>query len=207
MGEDRVPVTSTRMNFRILDQKLKNVEKGHALLKCKSDALQVHFRQVEAEVRSKVEKMNKLFKTSFKSLNEARYFGADIEGFRKECTKSPVSLQATIDQVCGVDLASFRIVGGSEGGASILWKGGHKLRESKQYFNELLALLVDLSSSKNAFEALKKNLEMTNRRKNSLEHKMIPVLQNTTRYIEGELDEAEREEFFRLKKIQASKNA
>lgn len=206
MGEDRMSVTCTRMNLRILEQKLKNVEKGHALLKCKSDALQMHSRQAEAEVSSKTDKMNRLFKASFRSLNEARYFGADIEGFRKECTKTPASLQTITSQVCGVDLASFQIVRDTEGEGDVLRKGGHKLRETKQHFNELLALLVDLSSSKNAFEALRKSLEITNKRKNSLEHKMIPVLQNTTRYIEGELDEAEREEFFRLKKIQASKS-
>lgn len=201
MDKDRMPVASTRMNLRTLEQRLKNVERGYALLKCKSDALQIHFREVETEIVSKTEKMNRLFSASFKSLNEARYFGADIEGFRKECTKSPVSLETSISQVCGVNLASFRVIGGSED-TTVLMRGSHKLRESKQHLRELLAVLVDLCSSKNALDAFKRSLEMTNKRKNSLEYKVIPVLQSTAGYIRDQLDEAEREEFFRLKKIQ-----
>lgn len=34
---------------------------------------------------------------------------------------------------------------------------------------------------------------------------MIPRLENTVKYINSELDEMDREEFFRLKKIQAKK--
>lgn len=63
---------------------------------------------------------------------------------------------------------------------------------------------------------------MTNRRVNALEHIMIPKLENTIkcvrlpiylasgligalRYINSELDEMDREEFFRLKKVQGKK--
>lgn len=46
---------------------------------------------------------------------------------------------------------------------------------------------------------------MTNRRVNALEHVVIPRLENTIGYINSELDEMDREEFFRLKKIQGKK--
>ena len=46
---------------------------------------------------------------------------------------------------------------------------------------------------------------MTNRRVNALEHVVIPRLENTISYINSELDEMDREEFFRLKKIQGKK--
>jgi V-type H+-transporting ATPase subunit D len=46
---------------------------------------------------------------------------------------------------------------------------------------------------------------MTNRRVNAIEYIIIPKVENTIRYIQSELDEQDREEFYRLKKIQGKK--
>lgn len=48
-------------------------------------------------------------------------------------------------------------------------------------------------------------IRITNRRVNAIEHVVLPRLENTIKYINSELDEMDREEFFRLKKIQSKK--
>lgn len=48
-------------------------------------------------------------------------------------------------------------------------------------------------------------IRVTNRRVNAIEHVVLPKLENTIKYINSELDEMDREEFFRLKKIQSKK--
>lgn len=56
-----------------------------------------------------------------------------------------------------------------------------------------------------AFTILDEVIKATNRRVNAIEHVIIPRLDNTVRYINSELDEMDREDFFRLKKIQGKK--
>ena len=48
-------------------------------------------------------------------------------------------------------------------------------------------------------------IKTTNRRVNALENVVKTRLENTINYIKGELDDLEREDFFRLKKIQGYK--
>jgi V-type H+-transporting ATPase subunit D len=40
---------------------------------------------------------------------------------------------------------------------------------------------------------------------NAIEHVIIPKIENTIKFINSELDEQDREEFFRLKKVQGKK--
>lgn len=46
---------------------------------------------------------------------------------------------------------------------------------------------------------------MTNRRVNAIEHVIIPKTENTIKYIQQELEELDREDFVRLKKVQSKK--
>jgi len=62
-----------------------------------------------------------------------------------------------------------------------------------------------LASLQTAFMILDEVIRATNRRVNAIEHIIMPRLDNTIKYIMSELDEMDREEFFRLKKVQGKK--
>jgi V/A-type H+-transporting ATPase subunit D len=58
-----------------------------------------------------------------------------------------------------------------------------------------------------AMKKMLTEIETTKRRVNALEFKLLPDLHENKEYIEQKLEEQEREEIFRLKKIKAKKEA
>jgi V/A-type H+-transporting ATPase subunit D len=66
---------------------------------------------------------------------------------------------------------------------------------------EAIKAIAELSSAEAALMKLAEAIAATKRRVNSLEYIVIPRLVSTIRYIEMHLEEAEREDFFRLKRI------
>merc|ERR1711973_626470 len=72
-------------------------------------------------------------------------------------------------------------------------------------YKKAIQLLVELASLQTSFVTLDEVIKVTNRRVNAIEHVIIPKIERTLAYIVTELDELEREEFFRLKKVQDKK--
>lgn len=86
-----------------------------------------------------------------------------------------------------------------------LGRGGQQVAVARSAFLDAVSLLVELASLQTAFVTLDTAIKTTNRRVNALDNVVRPRLEATIAYIKGELDELEREEFFRLKKVQAKK--
>lgn len=104
-----------------------------------------------------------------------------------------------------------------------LARGGQQLTKLKKNYQNAVKLLVELASLQTSFVTLDDVIKITNRRVNAIEHGklarksilltiinlnftvIIPKIENTLAYIISELDEVEREEFYRLKKIQDKK--
>lgn len=86
-------------------------------------------------------------------------------------------------------------------------KGGEQIKEAHHAFRHTLGLLVKIASLQASWVTLDLAQKVTNRRVNALEKVVVPRVQNTLDYITSELDEQEREEFFRLKMVQKKKKA
>ena len=79
-----------------------------------------------------------------------------------------------------------------------LGRGGQQIMKAKEVYAKAIETLVELASLQTAFMILDEVIRATNRRVNAIEHIIMPRLDNTIKYIMSELDEMDREEFFRF---------
>jgi len=187
--------------------RLKGASKGHSLLKKKADALVIKFRKLLKELKQVKEDMIVEMKKAFFSLAEARFTAGEsmsisvVESVRNAAVKA----QIRHDNVAGVKLPVFRLMEFQTDDMTGIGKGGEQVRNVRLAFQTTVQLMVRIASLQTSFVTLDNAIKVTNRRVNALEKVVIPKIENTISYIISELDELEREEFFRLKKVQKVK--
>ena len=120
--------------------------------------------------------------------------------------KAALKVITTSDNVAGVSIPKFRCSDSRGGGEQAgMGKGGEQIRAARDAWQKTLGNLVLIGSLQTQFMVLDAAIKITNRRVNALDKVVIPKVANTLAYITSELDELEREEFFRLKMIQKKK--
>lgn len=79
--------------------------------------------------------------------------------------------------------------------------------ETAAAFEEEVACLIELAQSQLRLERLVVEIQRTSRRANALEHIVLPRLKKECDYIEMALDERERADHFRLKRVKKMRQA
>lgn len=197
----------------VMKQRLVGATRGHALLKKKSDALTVQFRAILKKIVTAKESMGDAMRSASFSLAEAKYVAGDNVKYvvRESVKTATLRVRSKQDNVAGVKLPRFEHFidssSGATGGNDLtgLARGGQQVQGCRVAHLKAIELLVELASLQTSFLTLDDAIKTTNRRVNALENVVKPRIENTIAYIKGELDELEREDFFRLKKIQGFK--
>ncbi|RWS09144.1 V-type proton ATPase subunit D-like protein [Dinothrombium tinctorium] len=208
-SKERINVFPSRMAMAVMKSRLKGAQKGHSLLKKKADALQLRFRLILKKIIETKSLMGEVMKEAQFSLAEAKFaVGNDFNALVLEnVNKAQIKVKCRKDNVAGVNLPAFEWYQDGQDSYELagLSRGGQQLAKSKKNYARAVQLLVDLASLQTSFITLDEVIKVTNRRVNALEHLVIPRIERTIAYITSELDEIEREEFYRLKKIQEKK--
>ncbi|ORZ14940.1 ATP synthase subunit D-domain-containing protein [Lobosporangium transversale] len=205
---NRLAVFPTRMTLSVMKQKLKGAQTGHSLLKRKSEALTKRFREIVKKIDDAKRLMGRVMQVASFSLAEVTYITGDIGYQVQESVKNAqFRVRAKQENVSGVMLPAFESYqeGTNANELTGLGRGGQQVQKCKDTYIKAVETLVELASLQTAFVILDEVIKLTNRRVNAIEHIIIPRYENTIKFIISELDEQDREEFFRLKKVQGKK--
>lgn len=201
-------VSPTRMELLRLSRRTKLAEKGHDLLREKRDALIAEFLDVVGEVRDARKEMEAKLKEAFDFFIVAQALSG-VEQVRQLSlmTSREIELEFSSRSIMGVhvpilDLETELARKVTERGYGFM-DSSAAVDRSARSFEEALEKVLKLAELEEAVRNLAGEVEKTKRRVNALEYVMIPRLKATRKYIRMRLEEMERENFTRLKKIKA----
>ncbi|KXB07896.1 ATP synthase subunit D [candidate division MSBL1 archaeon SCGC-AAA382M17] len=201
-GENIQP---TRGELLKLKRRIDLAERGHELLREKRDALITEFFDNLSLLRERREKVDERLENAFEKLVKAKVTIGTLElEEAAEVTKSKLEIDIDSRNIMGVKVPIIEAEGlerkNTERGYSIQ-QTSSTLDEASKEFEKALRDILELAEAEETVKQLAKNIEKTKRRVNSLEHILIPRLEDNRDYIEMRLEEQERETYFRLKRV------
>jgi len=198
----RLNVNPNRMELLRLRRRLLLAERGHKLLKDKLEEIMRRFLEIMRRLydihESVTTKWNKVF-LSF-ALVRCRSSQKDLERLLPE---GLLSLEVKREKVFNLVIPSFEIKESKISDYDLL-NTESELDIGIKKTQELLEDLMEMARLWKAVELLSREIEVTRRRVNALEHILIPSIKETIRYISSRLEEMERSyqvQLMRVKEI------
>lgn len=194
-------VKATRMGLLLTKKKLKLASKGHKLLKEKRDALISEFFKILKEIKELRKELGASFAQAQDSLYRAQALQGEADVSRLALgVSSGVKVEFETKKIMSVSIPEIK-----ELSVNPQWYGYFEstveLDNAVKKYRELLPTLLKLSAKQLALQKLADEIKATKRKVNSLEYLIMPRLKKTKKMIAFKLEEQERENFTRLKKI------
>jgi V/A-type H+-transporting ATPase subunit D len=202
-------VKPTRKNLMEIEERIELSERGHDTLEKKRDGLIMEFMDIldqAQEVRSGLEAD---YEHAQQTMNMARAMEGDVavrgaaaalKDHPEITTESKNIMGVVVPQIDSssvkksLDQRGYGVLGTSS-----------RIDEAAEAYEELLESVILAAEVETAMKKMLDEIEKTKRRVNALEFKLLPELKENQDYIEQKLEEQEREEIFRMKKIKEKK--
>ena len=186
-------VKPTRMELLNLKKRVTSAVRGHKLLKDKQDGLMKTFMEIIKEAKSLRREVEDKLSKAFKNFMQASsMMPAEMLETALLYPSAKTELEVKTRNVMSVHIPYFKLK--QEG--DILNYGylqtSAELDMALSTFQEILPMLIKLAQIEKQAERLAAELETTRRRVNALEHKLIPDLKETVKFISMKLAETER---------------
>ncbi|HDN96306.1 MAG TPA: V-type ATP synthase subunit D [Thermoplasmatales archaeon] len=203
MAKKILDVKPTRMELLRIRKRKALAMKGYQLLSEKRDALISSFFKLIKERKKKRQEMEEKLMEAYKSLIMAEMvMGEERVRWLAEKISKEREIKMEKSNIMGVSIPKFEL--GEEIKLDYSLLSTHsEFDETIKKANEALKKIIEVAEIEGSIQLLGKEIEKTKRRVNALEYIFIPRLLATISYIERQLEEREREDFFRRKRMKA----
>ncbi|MFB6283035.1 MAG: V-type ATP synthase subunit D [Halobacteria archaeon] len=202
-------VKPTRKNLMEVKDRIELSEQGHDTLEKKRDGLIMEFQEILDQAQDIRENLQSDYGEAQKKINRARAQEGDV-AVRGAATARAESPEIYVDSKNIMGVVVPQIEGSKvrkdlgERGYSVL-ETSARVDEAAEAYEQLLDDIILAAEIETAMKKMLDEIEKTKRRVNALEFKLLPELKEARDFIELRLEEMEREEIFRLKKIKDKK--
>lgn len=202
-------VSATRTEMLTRRSQIRLAEQGAELLRSKRDAL---VREFLAELRRFVE-ARKAMRRSVLEAVQALMQTLAVDGQEAVmsaalASRRAVSLDVTAQNFWGTkvyDMTSdYTVPEAAERGYGAA-ATSVRLEETAEGFEQAVSDILHLAPMDLKLRALADDMRKTSRRVNALEQRLLPQLKEQVRMIQNALDQREREDIFRLKRLKRKK--
>ncbi len=198
-------VNPTRMELIKKNAQIKMAEQGRDLLRQKMDVLVREFFHIAESFSQSRGELEAVADAAQYSLLMAE--GVDDSIALKSAsfaTRKGLMLEIRGKNIMGVPVPVIEKKRVSktvlERGYGLVGTSG-RIDETAEKFEAEIDILLDLAEKETAMRRLGSEIQMSRRRVNALEQVLIPDLKKQAKYIRISIEEREREDLFRLKKV------
>ena len=202
-------VKPTRKNLMAIEDRIELSERGHDTLEKKRDGLIMEFMDILDQAQDVRSDLDEKYERAQHNINMARAMEGDVavRGAAAALKEHPeiTSQSKNIMGVVVPQIESTKVKKSLDQRGYGLVGTSARIDEAADAYEDLLETVILAAEVETAMKKMLDEIEKTKRRVNALEFKLLPELHGAQEYIEQKLEEQEREEIFRMKKIKAKK--
>ena len=206
MAEDVKP---TRKNLMQIEDRIDLSERGHDTLEKKRDGLIMEFMDILDQAQDVRSELEDDYDRAQEAIDVARAMDGDVavRGAAAALKEHP-EITTQSKNIMGVvvpQIESSKVKKSLDERGYGLLGSSARIDEAADAYEELVESVILAAEVETAMKKMLEEIETTKRRVNALEFTLLPRLYENQEYIEQKLEEQEREEIFRMKKIKAKK--
>jgi len=199
----------TRMNLLARRAQIELAQQGRDLLTDKRNALIKELQKLAEQVMVRSDALDEAAADARLALAEAEaYDGPEAVRSAALATRKGIQVEARVANIMGVqvpELAAPPVSRRLDERGYALTASTPRIDAVADRFENVVGLMLTLSSQEIRLQRLAQEVRSTTRRMNALEHVLLPRLRAEKDYIQMMLEERERENIFRFKRLQQSR--